>query len=63
MLKCYYHKESDATHTDSVIDLDNSTTSDIVYKRIPICCLCVMLRKSVNTSRIEPINMTPKGHE
>jgi len=60
MPKCNFHPEKEATHTDSVVDLQYSGPGyawqhEIHYKRVPICLGCSIERKAVNTSRVEEL--------
>lgn len=58
MLKCYFHPEQEATHTDSVVDLYSPSNvgqmwmHEVHYRRVPICFGCASERKRINTSRI-----------
>lgn len=59
-MKCYFHPDKDATHSDSVVDLNACCSSltcmhHIHYKRVPICLTCSFERKCVNTSRVEEL--------
>lgn len=56
-MKCYFHPDKPATHTDSIVDVGagDGTANDIRYKRVPICARCAAEREKVNTSRLEPI--------
>lgn len=54
-LRCYFHPELPAVATDSIVDLTNGATHETAYKRVPICWMCEIERRNVNTSRVEPI--------
>ena len=62
MMRCYFHPDQEATHTDSVVDLNPSIADTdhmwmhtVHYKRVPICFGCASERKRLNTSRIQEL--------
>jgi hypothetical protein len=58
MKRCYFHPDRPATHTDSVVDLNNSSLHETAYKRVPICDDCTQHRWEASTNRIEPLEPT-----
>ena len=61
-MNCYFHRDRPATHTDAVVDLDNSTT-ETAYKRVGICRDCAYWRGQENTSRVEPLQPEKQPEE
>lgn len=62
-MRCHFHPENKATHTDSIVDLEHCSEHEIGYKRVAICLSCAIERKAVNTSRVEELAVTcEQGH-
>lgn len=54
---CYWHPARIATHSDSVVDLENGVLHEIAYKRVGICDQCAIERAVVSTSRVQALEV------
>ncbi len=48
---------SDASYTNSVVDVSASTETHTAYKKVPLCVACAMEARESSTSRIEQLEV------
>lgn len=53
-VKCFFHPQRPASHTDAIPSPSSESLSGVEYKCVPICALCALERSEATTSRVEP---------